>query len=303
LARFSVLITLDGTRSSEEALMMLRFLKSLGVDVVQLVSVWQELDGPQRQAEAFKEASERGHAFLGEYLESKAASLRSPDLQVEPIVRIGSPAEEVLRIAKETRADLIVIATHGRAGIERWRLGSIADTVVRQAPCPVLVIGPRVEVALESYKPRRIMVPLDGTSLAEIALPVTDALAKCTGAAVDLVEVAYLPTTWRLDAHVGDLLDSLEGGAVDYLGGIDLPGGRGGARLSLQPMLTGGIAEALIACMRERQAELVVMASHGRHGLLRAALGSVTDDVLRGPVPVLVLRPGEDRLSALIAAG
>lgn len=67
------------------------------------------------------------------------AELRDSD-RVEPIVTQGTPAQEILRIADERRVSLIVIATHGRTGLMRLALGSVAERVVRDAPCPVLVV-------------------------------------------------------------------------------------------------------------------------------------------------------------------
>jgi nucleotide-binding universal stress UspA family protein len=67
------------------------------------------------------------------------AELRDSD-RVEPIVAQGTPAQEILRIADERQVSLIVIATHGRTGLMRLALGSVAERVVRDAPCPVLVV-------------------------------------------------------------------------------------------------------------------------------------------------------------------
>ena len=76
------------------------------------------------------------------------------------------------------RSDL-VIATHGRTGMRRWLLGSVADKLSRETPCPDLIIGPNVEVELDNYSVKRIVVALDGSELSEEALPVAAWIAAC----------------------------------------------------------------------------------------------------------------------------
>jgi nucleotide-binding universal stress UspA family protein len=133
---------------SEEALNLLPFLKLLGVTTVHLLSVWEEAQG-QADDERLKEASEKGRSYLTAYLQDKSETLKATGLNVEAEVRMGAPAEQLLRAADEARASLIAIATHGRTGTERWRLGSVADKVIRGASCPALIIGPNVRVTLE----------------------------------------------------------------------------------------------------------------------------------------------------------
>lgn len=295
---FSALVTLDGTALSQEALSLVPYLKSIGLTAVSLVGVWEDPEaGPGGRDARLREVSERGSAYLGAYLQEKVEGLESLDIKVEPVVRVGIAAEEILRVAEEKRAALILIATHGRTGVERWRLGSIADKVICYAPCPALVIGPNVSVNLKGYAVRRILVPLDSSELAQAAVAAAGSWAKRTDATVELVEVVHLPTPWTADPtfnfNIADVLDWLEDGANRYLRDLDIDGVCV-ERTVLRTMLTGGVGGALLGHLRDKPADLVVMTSHGRHGAARWALGSVAGDLLRGPSPVLVLRPGED---------
>lgn len=303
MSGFSVLITLDGTSLAEEALSLLPFLKSIGATSAHLVGVWEDLEEPDGR-NRFSETNEQGRALLTAYLESTMNAMQTPGLEIHSTVRTGNAAAEVLGVANETKPDLIAIATHGRAGIDRWRLGSVADKVVRAASCPTLVIGPNVKVGLEKYAAERILVPLDGSDSAEQALPVARALAMRTGAVIELIEVPNLPTPWTADPYggigVGQAIGWLEEGARDYLQKIDLPG-LTPERTVLRFVATGGVGSALLGHLSDKPADLIVMTSHGRHGVSRWALGSVTDELLRGPAPVLVLRPGERDFSQLIA--
>jgi nucleotide-binding universal stress UspA family protein len=308
MQEFSVLIALDGTKFAEESLLLLPFLKLIGATNVHLVSVWEDVEGgAPSYMQRMREASEKGSNLLTAYLESKVRDLTPVGMELEPVFATGDAAEQVLRVADETNSDLLVIATHGRAGIERWRLGSVADKVVRSASCPTLVIGPNVSVDLTNFTLNQIMVPLDGSEMADQVVPLAAALAKRTGASIDLVEVVSLPTTWMADPvfgviDVATILDSLEEGATQHLQKIG-PSGVAIKRTMLRSMIAGGIAATLLDHLRNNQAELVVMTSHGRHGVPRMALGSVTDELVRGPAPVLILRPGEEDLSQLIAGG
>ncbi len=299
----AALIPLDGTKLSESALVILPFLKSIGISKVRLVGVWESAwEEPGRPTSArkdeFTEVAERGRAYLDAYLKEKADSLRSQGLAVETIARVGRAAEEVLSQA-HAFADLIVVATHGRSGVARWRLGSVADKVVRGADCPVLVIGPNVSLDLARYEPKRILVPLDGSELAEESLNVARWLADKSGAGIDLVRVVP-PPVMAGEGIAGiypvDLLEALEEGAGAYLQETAKKlNSRQEVRVTT---LTGTIGDQLFRYLETNPADLIVMTSHSRKGVLRWVLGSIADRLLHGPAPVLVLRPSSDGLKS-----
>jgi nucleotide-binding universal stress UspA family protein len=144
-------------------------------------------------------------------------------------------------------------------------------------------------------------VPLDGSHLAAEALPVARALAERTNAGLRLVRAVQYPISVESDS-IGslatDVVESLELTASLYLSE---------ARLELetsQPVetavLRGPPAQALLSDIQENPPDLLVMTSHGRTGFIKWALGSVTDRMIRGPVPVLVLRPLADVESRLL---
>jgi nucleotide-binding universal stress UspA family protein len=83
-----------------------------------------------------------------------------PEIRYELLVMIGDPAVQVLQLASQLGADLIVMATHGRKGLHRLVLGSVAEHVVREAPCPVLTVKPKIARAgrasrTETRRPKR----------------------------------------------------------------------------------------------------------------------------------------------------
>ncbi|MFN3975368.1 MAG: universal stress protein [Dehalococcoidia bacterium] len=152
-----IVVPLDGSSLAEEVLPQVEALASVSraevvlVQVVPLVSQVLNLGlagGPDvgplppAQVEALSKAMEAEVERAKTYLEQVAQRLRQKGLQVATEVRRGDPGEEIVALAKERRADLIAISTHGRSGLSRLVFGSVAETVIRSAGTPVLVVKP-----------------------------------------------------------------------------------------------------------------------------------------------------------------
>jgi nucleotide-binding universal stress UspA family protein len=184
------------------------------------------------------------------------------------------------------------MATHGRGGLGRWAYGSVADKVLQGAPVPVLLVRADAAAAMLSAGwPRRLLVPLDGSDLAEQALPLATDLARRAGA--DLCLLASI--SWAFTTHAVQLI-SLEGPAQQvtaaYLQRVSRRLAASGmpvaSTIRLEPA-----ADAILAGAAAQRADLIVMSTHGRGGLGRWLVGSVADRVLRGAtVPVLLVRAG-----------
>jgi nucleotide-binding universal stress UspA family protein len=186
------------------------------------------------------------------------------------------------------------MATHGRSGLSRWWYGSVASKLVRQAPVPTLIVGPKpLEGGVPTAAIRRILVPLDSSALAETALQPARELAEVLGADLMLAQVvrwtAQAFTFGPADVDVAQIDRDLTDAAQQYLAQA-----REGLRTqrSVETRLLHGLpADALIDLTAAEKIDLVVMASHTRSGLARAALGSVADRMLQGKAPVLLIRP------------
>lgn len=292
----TVLIPLDGTTLSEQALSAMPLLRGIGVTKVRLVGVGEVAwENPGQDApKELTETAERGRSVMESYLRERAERVTAFGMEASHSARVGRVADEILEEASEGGADIIAIATHGRTGVARFRLGSVADRVVRGASVPTLVIGPNVEVKLDPFEVRRILVPLDGTDLGEDALLVARLIASRTGAGIDLVRIVSIPTMSIEPAggYSVDLIESMQKAAEIYL-----------ERMAeeLKPDISvtttammGNVSEDLLAYLEQNPADLVVMSSHGRGGVTRWLLGSITDRMLHGPAPVLVLRPEQE---------
>jgi nucleotide-binding universal stress UspA family protein len=293
MAGLKALIPLDGTKLSESAYELLPLLQTMGVSDIRLVSVWEsaweetEADGKDQE---FGEATEKGRSYLEAYVKQQAERVSKAGFNVEEEVRVGRASEEVLEACEGV--DIVLIATHGRTGVARWWLGSVADIVIREAGCPVLVIGPNVHQDL-APQAKRILLPLDGSAEGEEALPVATWLADLIGAEIDIVRclsltpIAYDP---GMGVYSADLITSMEDAVRAYL--ADINSRLAGKRITTT-MMMGGPGEMLQQRLEEHPSDLVIMTSHGRSGVRRAALGSVTDRLLHGPAPVLVIRAGD----------
>lgn len=217
-----------------------------------------------------------------------------PGVAVE--VAEGDPATEIMRIAGERGADLIVLAGHGRGAIGRIAFGSVADRLAHVSPVPVMVVRPRdaaAEIAPAAIE--RLIVPLDGSDLAARAIPVARELARQLAVpvvlvrAVDLAEVLgpvvdtlVIPPELVEDTE-SEARRSLEAVAASLRDeGIDAE-----VEVWIGPAFNA-IAEAA------RPGDVVVLCSHGRSGVTRWLLGSVAEKLVRdGPVPVILVPVGK----------
>ena len=213
---------------------------------------------------------------------------------------LDGPVPEGLRdYARKQAISLIVMSTHGRRGISRAWLGSVAAGVIRESPAPVLLVRPRKGGARPgpTLRIRRVLIPLDGSQLAEaIVAPAAD-LCKLANAAVTLVHVvepafrvgeAILVPAAQQEANV---YRERESEASAYLARVATPLRDAGLQVETR-VLGGEAVQSVLDLAKEQSADLFAIATHGRTGWQRLAFGSVADKIVRtSGLPVLVLRP------------
>lgn len=296
MLRFNqVLVPLDGSELAEEALpVAVRLLEPGGtlhlVMVHDTAPQWVGLDAVVSAAALAGDAP--AITTSAGYLEQVAAPLRSQALVVATAVREGPVAPTLCATATELKADLIVMTTHGRGGFSRFWLGSVVDRVVRSARTPVLCLKPGAQVEREGT----VLVPLDGSTLAEAAIDLAMAAAHRLGAGVELVQVVdptqpvFIGPPGMPLAVTQEQVVSLKLAAHRYLAAIRQRHANG-TPVSGAVLTATNPAHAISDHARSRRAALVVMAAHRAGFIERALLGSVTDKVLRGDAAaVLVLR-------------
>jgi nucleotide-binding universal stress UspA family protein len=210
---------------------------------------------------------------------------------------LGVPSAQICAAATESHADLIVLGTRGKTGLEHLLLGSTAERVVNKAPCPVLTVclsGPHTGDAASvpgSAEAAHIVAAVDFSDCALDALEYAVQLAKQLKAAVTILHVLE-PVSYGLDLtliHTAErertrarLQAELDG----LVRAIALEG------LTVHHAIRGGTpADSLVHFLGEHRCDLVVMGTHGRRGLSHLVNGSVAEAVLRrAPCPVLTVK-------------
>jgi nucleotide-binding universal stress UspA family protein len=194
---------------------------------------------------------------------------------------------------------LIVMATHGRSGLERAWLGSVAEDMVRTSSVPLLLIRPE-----PGHKPgpfRRILVPLDGSAFAEAILEhaVTlgsvepDAELILLAVVQPVVSAAWMPgPTLAASLPAEEATRHEEDRAREYLERVVARFDTSGLRLRWRVEIASAVAPAILGVARAERVDAMAVTTHGRSGLARLMLGSVADKLVRGShTPVLVFRP------------
>jgi len=211
----------------------------------------------------------------------------------------------IVDLAAAQAGTLIAMTTHGYSGAQRWLLGSVADKVLHAAPNPLLLVRPAQGDGGGEARLKTVLVPLDGSGLAEKVLPTVAALASSLALEVVLVQIfvqfnfappdAFLPflgsnfpqqrEIWaqaraEADSYLDAKVEGLRAQGLPHVSSLLIEGGAGGA------------AAEIIDLARKTADNLVAMSTHGRSGMSRWILGSVTERVVRySNDPVLVLRP------------
>jgi len=218
------------------------------------------------------------------------------DIRVITALEDGPVAPTLRDYAKKLNVDLIVMSSHARGGVSRITLGSVSDYLIRHANIPVLVVKPPASFigATPEEKFNRIIVPLDGSALAEQILPEVVALASRLNSTVSLLQVltplSYsqkqimqpgLPW-WDTDIAIAD---SYLARAASYLI-------KEGVTVSKDVVLSEDIATAILDYSMRARADLIAIATSGSGGMSRFVFGTIADQVTRkSPISLLVFHP------------
>jgi nucleotide-binding universal stress UspA family protein len=226
-------------------------------------------------------------------LEGAEAPGAALPVQIEALP--GQPAATIVDYAAQRPSiRWIAMATHGRSGVARWLYGSVAEQVLRTASTPLLLVRPPAlaDAAAEQGTPwRHIVVPLDGSALAEQVLPQAQMLAAASKATLHLVSAQSITddALVRL-ASEGDHLEAEAGQRSTYLAET----ARHLRESGLEVEIHSGFGEpdlVIASVAAEVQASLIMMATHGRSGFQQLRLGSVALQVVHHATqPVLLVR-------------
>lgn len=319
-----ILVPLDGSKFAESALPMAAAISRGTGATVELVSAYDPVPPPVGGAEVGADLAVPVHADVlaatpatagelretvraerAKYLEDASRRVRAATgHDVEAELLDGRADQAIMERVASSGADLVVMATHGRGPVERAWLGSVADHLIRALRVPVLLVRPVDEEPgdLTVAPPvRRVVVSLDGSRLAEAAVEPAGRLAAAVDAPVVLLRVvgghmelgsSYIPHAAQ-EQH--EQLEAERSKATDYLRSVaeDLAGR--GVTVGDVEVVAGPAVRSILESVDPDGSDLIAMATHGRGGLRRMVLGSVTDKVVRAATgPVLVVRPGAD---------
>lgn len=287
-----ILVPLDGSPLAEVAVPAAATIALLEDRPIDLLAV---VDPPA----SFPDSARLGPIItdgLRVRLHGIAEQLRADGLIVETSVRDGLPADVILAHAEERSVQLIVMTTRGLGGLERWLVGSVADKVMRLAPCPVVLFRPPSTLAAdgESWRPKRLLVPLDGSELAEQAIPMAVRWASGLDAQLLLVRVepwsaVLFPVADGPLPDLAEMDDQVAQAAAAYLEErrSQIP-----EDVDLQlHVIRGDPAGSLIDMVEREHIDLTIMTSRGRSGIRRLVLGSVADRLVRGGLPICLVHP------------
>ena len=218
----------------------------------------------------------------------------SPDAHL--IAQAGDASTTIVREALTTRADLIVIGTHGRRGFKRLLLGSVAETVLHEASCPVLTVSPHTEAASADVVTfKRILCPIDFSPPALQALGFALDLARQAGGRVTLLHVVEWlaedePTHFNVPEFRGHMVND----AKQRLRSLVAEESRAWCEID-DVIVSGRAHRGILQEAAARSADLIVMGAQGRGSVGLALFGSTTQQVVRGAAcPVLTVRGGLD---------
>jgi nucleotide-binding universal stress UspA family protein len=294
-----ILVPLDGSATAERVLPYSRFVAEALKVPVELLGVIDLSEmaahvaaGKARYLDRLIEAAVRASET---YLGRVAGTFTG--VKVECTTEKGRTDELIVDKAAADKNTLITMATHGRSGVNRWVMGSIAEKVLRSTTNPLLIIRAAETAATEGRAVlSSVVVPLDGSELAESVLPDVAELANALKLKVILLRAYSMPVNaYATEGYYVDnyeeIITAIRDEAVAYLERkVDEVKKLGVTAVSYLAR-DGFAAEEIIGVARETSENLIAMCTHGRSGIKRWALGSVTETVARhSGDPVLVLR-------------
>ena len=295
----AILIPLDGSKTAEKVLPYARYLAGKFKVPVELLAVVDVVEIASHMT------SEKVH-FLDTiiedavqhsttYLRGVATTIAGTNVRCS--VEKGRAEDTIIEKAATDKTMLITMATHGRSGLNRFLLGSIAEKVLRGTVNPLLLIRAGDEKSQGEAMLKSIIVPLDGSELAEAVLPIVADMAKKLDLEIELFRTYHVP----YNVYSGDeglyavnyeeLLAGLRDEAAEYLEKKAADLKRLGVAKVQCVTKEGLAADEIISLGRKTPDNLIAMSSHGRSGVRRWVLGSVTELVVRhSGDPVLVIR-------------
>lgn len=290
----TILVPLDGSEFGECALPLAQALSERTQAALHLILVHVPVYGsyvegtPILDIELDTASRANDQAYLQAVQQRLAASGGCPPGITH---HDGQVADTLVAHASQINADLIVMTTHGRGGLARLWLGSVADTVVRHSHVPVLLVRPDVSPEPSRATPtqaiRRVLVALDGSARAEQMLAPTLALGSVFDVDYTFVRVVdplFTSSPLVIGAVQREIatIQEQQRHAQHYLENLAMPLRSEGYRVNTRVLVDPQPAHAILREAHTQGSDVIAVATHGHGGVRRFLLGSVADKVLRG---------------------
>ncbi|MEO8575787.1 MAG: universal stress protein [Gemmatimonadales bacterium] len=296
----NVMVPIDGSSFSREAVLQgLRIASRCGATLrlVRVAANPAPIGAPEGFVGVNLASREIHNSALAE-LYSIAADCRAHStINVTASIEHGPVVDALIGYAKRFDVDLIVMRSHARSGLSRAWFGSVADGLIRMSGIPVMVLRqPSLATGLESgLQMKRILVPLDGSPLAEESLRAAGKAARVDGASLTLLRVVA-PSVHRvggdLESDIGPANALEVGEARHYLASLFTSGSERFIGVKRRVVISDDIAGSILSMAAAEEADLIAIATRGRGSLARATNGSVSDRVMReAQISTLVVHP------------
>jgi len=292
-----VIIPLDGSALAECSLPhAVAFARAFGAPIVLLrVVVPPVQEGIRRAAAPFRWQLRKAEAAA--YLGQTAKRLTDLGLEVSSELDEGDAAERILGFTGEQGDVLLVMSSHGASGLSEWNISSVVQKVVFHAYTPTLIVRAYRSnpVDLVDLRYDRILVPIDGSRRAELALPYAATLAEAHDSTLLLTSVVgqpktpgRLPLTESERSVLDRLMESTREDAADYLRHLTQ---HFSGNVETRVLLDEDVAYALHTYAEQTEADLVVLSAHGHTGASRWPFGSVALNFIAfGTTPLLIVQ-------------
>jgi nucleotide-binding universal stress UspA family protein len=294
-----MLIPLDGSKTAEKVLPYARYLAGKLKVPIELLAV---IDIAEMATHISAEKARYLDTLIEDGVRASTTYLRGiattfPEAKVTCTVEKGRAEDSIIEKGEADPGLLITMATHGRSGLNRFLLGSVAEKVLRGSANPLLLIRAADEAkGIGEARLTSIIVPLDGSELAESVLPMVATMAKLLDLEVVLFRAFHIPyNTYAGDdgymVNYDELIASVRDESNEYLEKKVAEVKKLGVAKVTALTKEGFAGDEIIALGRKTPDNLIAMCSHGRSGVRRFVLGSVTETVVRhSGDPVLVVR-------------
>lgn len=257
--------------------------------------VFNVREGGEKVREEMAERFPLSEGYLANFLDASGRPSEPLDLDALSIVQeqvdAPSPAEAIVDYAEEHDVDLTVMGTHGRRGLRRLLIGSVVEEVLRTAPCPVFTVRADDEER-SAWNVRNILVPVDFSEGADNAVRYAKELALTYGAQITLlhaVEEVMYPSAYGMemaDIPGPEVIDRVESSLAE------MAREEIGYEHVVVESVIGYAPSVILDYQKEHDVDLTVISTHGRSGIERLLLGSVTERVVRrATAPVFVVKP------------